>query len=219
MNNIAALDNLRKLAIDFRSDVYKRDEADYVLEIVDEIEREINERYIPKPDVPMNQKTKLTGINDVHEAARNLMGCATFVIGTGRNLTVDDFRAALGALVSIADMYYLKLPVDADGVPIHVGDTLEFGESFNQGIVKAVNECMVISLHMDCDYTNYAKYGLLWDAGSCRHVKPDPLKELLTEMLDRNSDGIGYREFGGDFESFVKSYAERIRELMGGDAS
>lgn len=40
MNNIVPLDNLRKLASDFRSDVYKRDEADYVLEIADEIERE-----------------------------------------------------------------------------------------------------------------------------------------------------------------------------------
>lgn len=49
MNNIVALDNLRKLASDFQSDVYKRDEADYVLEIADEIEREISERYMLLP--------------------------------------------------------------------------------------------------------------------------------------------------------------------------
>lgn len=55
MNNIAALDNLRKLAIDFRSDVYKRDEADYVLEIVDEIEREISERYVPKNNAEIDK--------------------------------------------------------------------------------------------------------------------------------------------------------------------
>ena len=42
---------------------------------------------------------------------------------------------------------------------------------------------------------------------------------MLVEMLDRKTDGIGYREFNGDFDSFVKHYADEIRELLlGGDA-
>lgn len=105
---------------------------------------------------------------------------------------------------------YVLLPCDADGEPWTLeterfiddtGRKVKFSglQVDREGRWKILNVCV-------CH-----------DPSLCRHVKPDPLKELLTEMLDRNSDGVGYREFGGDFESFVKSYAERIRELMGGD--
>ena len=93
---------------------------------------------------------------------------------------------------------YMLLPVDMDNEPIHVGDELEGNYT-----VDYVSKHWVLAAGKGCR-----------NASSCRHVKPDLLKELLTEMLDRNSDGVGYREFGGDFESFVKSYADRIRELM-----
>ena len=112
----------------------------------------------------------------------------------------------------IADKY-IRLPVDADGVPIHVGDVMEFCENRNQGIVKALNEHMVIAVHVGDDYKNYAKYGLLWDADSCRHAKPDKLSELLCDMI---------HEYGCTdalTETVAGKYAERIRELMkeGGD--
>ena len=93
---------------------------------------------------------------------------------------------------------FMLLPVDMDNEPIHVGDELEGNYT-----VDYVSTHWVLAAGRGCR-----------NASSCRHIKPDPLKELLTEMLDRNSDGVGYREFGGDFESFVKSYADRIRELM-----
>ena len=104
---------------------------------------------------------------------------------------------------------YVLLPCDADGEPWTLeterfiddtGRKVKFSglQVDREGRWKILNVCV-------CH-----------DPSLCRHVKPDQLKELLTEMLDRNSDGTGYRVFGGDFESFVKSYAERIRELMGG---
>lgn len=206
MNNIVALDNLRKLASDFRSDVYKRDEADYVLEIADEIEREINERYIPKPDVPTNKKTELTGITDIHEAARNLMGCATFVIGTGRNLTVDDFRDALGALVSIADMYYFKLPVDADGVSIHVGDVMQ-----QNG--KCIGTVTAVGKHIEARawvLPEGKNVSISYIADGIKHVKLDPLKELLEELVSEA------RQDSRDFS--VEPWCDAVRELLGGDA-
>lgn len=103
---------------------------------------------------------------------------------------------------------YIELPVDADGVPIHVGDTVEFGESRNQGIVKAVNECMVISLHTDCDYTNYAKYGLLWDADSCRHVNPRTIEDAISDALR------DYAITDMSREEIAAKYAEEIRGMM-----
>lgn len=39
---LESIDNLRKLASDFRSDVYKRDESDYIDKLADEIQAEIN---------------------------------------------------------------------------------------------------------------------------------------------------------------------------------
>ena len=118
---------------------------------------------------------------------------------------------------------YMLLPVDMDNEPICMGDSVE-GELLDDSTVSGT----VCAFHLYDDEPDSVYIKVSVQGGwtikelrltSCRHVKLDPLKELLTEMLDRNSDGIGYSEFGGDFEAFVKSYAERIRELMGGDAS
>lgn len=206
MNDIKALDNLRKLASDFRSDVYKRDEADFVLEIADEIEREINERYIPKPDVPINQKIKLTGINDVHEAARNLLGCASFAVGTNRPITIDDFRDALGALVSIADMYYLKLPLDADNEPIRVGDEIECRANGYEGTftVFAIGDETIIGNH-EIEWIRNNPDKWFHVASYCRHIKPDPLKELLKELVSEA------RQDSRDFS--VEPWCDVVREL------
>ena len=112
---------------------------------------------------------------------------------------------------------YIPLPVDADGVPIRVGDKLEFGENRNQGIVKALNEHMVIAIHVDDDYTNYAKYGLLWNADACRHVKPRTLEDVLEEYYDKRGwDEVDNCALNAD--ELTAKYADEIRELLGGDA-
>lgn len=106
---------------------------------------------------------------------------------------------------------YMELPVDADGVPIHVGDVVEFGESRNQGIVKAFNEHMVITLHVDDDYMNYAKYGLLWNADECRHVEPRTVEDVLRDCCNEWNEHLG-----DDWESGVYAkYADELRELLG----
>lgn len=146
MSEIKALYNLHKLASDFRSDVYKRDEADYLLEIADNIQAEV-------------------------------------------------------------DSFFIALPLDADGVPW----TLET-ESFVDDTGAKV---MFSGLQVDCKGRWKILSNCVWhDPSLCRHVKPDPLKELLTEMLDRNSDGVGLREFNRDYDAFVAHYADEIRELM-----
>lgn len=132
----------------------------------------------------------------------------TFNVG---NLAYDPGNRIMDGLreieAEIAERF-VELPVDADGEPIHIGDAVEFGENRNQGIVKALNEHMVIAMHVDDGYTNYAKYGLLWNADACRHVEPDPLIALLDEFA---TDVANYKYDGVDFDT----YAERIRELLG----
>ena len=143
MNNIVALDNLRKLASDFQSDVYKRDEADYVLEIADEIEREISERYVLLPCDADGEPWTL-------ETER-------FIDDTGRKVK------------------FSGLQVD------------------REGRWKILSICV-------------------WhDPSLCRHVKPDPLKELLEELVSEARDDS--RDFS------VEPWCDAVRDLMGGDAS
>lgn len=110
--------------------------------------------------------------------------------------------------IEIADNY-MRLPGDADGVPIHVGDEIEFrnGDTHERGIVQCLSDCWV-------NFGGHSYYGVT----NCHHVKPRTLEDVLTEMLDRNTDGVGLREFNRDFGAFVAHYAAEIRELFGGDA-
>lgn len=121
---------------------------------------------------------------------------------------------------------YLALPLDADGVPIRVGDTVELGESRNQGIVKALNEHMVIAMHVDDGYMNCAKYGLLWNADECHHVTPRTLEDVLADVVtlcanawkDDKSPFAFYDVSDVMASDNIREYADEIRELLGGDA-
>ena len=117
----------------------------------------------------------------------------------------------------IADNY-MRLPCDADGVPIHGGDRLECHANGYEGTftVFAIGNNTVVGNH-DIEWIRDNPGKWFHVALSCHHVKPRTLENVLTEMLDRNTDGVGYREFNGDFQAFVSHYADEIRELLGGD--
>ena len=99
------------------------------------------------------------------------------------------------------DEHYLLLPVDADGVPIRVGDELcGYGLPDGGAVVKSLNSHMVIVGRLEGG-ENYAKYGLLWDAKETRHVKPRTLFDVLAEV-----------ENG---ELSIDDAAAEIREMLG----
>lgn len=150
MSEIKALYNLHKMASNFRSDVYKRDEADYLLEIADGIQAEV-------------------------------------------------------------DSLFMALPLDADGVPW----TLET-ESF----VDDTGAKVVFS-GLEVDYAGRWKIRsncVLHDPSLCRHVKPDPLKELLNDRINDvlrvMTSGIGIALETALNDSFGEECADEIRELM-----
>lgn len=107
------------------------------------------------------------------------------------------------------DSAYMRLPVDADGEPIHIGDTLAYGDH-SQGIVKAVGERMVVAMHVDDDNLNFAKYGLLWEAEGCRHVRERTVEDILQELVEVAQDPRGGELDDGDIEG----YAAEIRKLV-----
>ena len=113
----------------------------------------------------------------------------------------------------------MELPLDADGVPIHVGDTITYGD-YSQGIVKAVGEWMVVAMHVDDDNLNYAKYGLLWEAEGCRHVKPRTIEDVLSDFraeadMIYNDPKIGGVERADELSALDAKYADEIRKVVG----
>ena len=112
---------------------------------------------------------------------------------------------------------YMELPVDADGVPIHVGDVLEYGDRVRAtGIVKALNGGMVIAMHVDETCSNYAKYGLLWEAEGCHHVKPDPVRERVMRFLRdvEEESGLSYGNRVEVDDSTIDEFIADIREAV-----
>ena len=114
---------------------------------------------------------------------------------------------------------YMLLPVDADGVPIHVGDVLHTTEHDGHGNVNVdfiasgyttehsdgMGELMVMNDECTEFYVR-----------NCRHVKPDPVKELLEEFADKIPfvwDGDKPKE-SWPYDSLMNEYAAKIREAV-----
>lgn len=112
----------------------------------------------------------------------------------------DEFEA------EIAERY-MELPVDAEGVPIHVGDVIQFVNE--QGGTGAKVEVCAVSKH----YVYYGEGKHFYRASMCRHVKPRTVEDVLRDMLnayDRHEDGdMPY--------SFIAKYADELRNMGVGE--
>lgn len=121
----------------------------------------------------------------------------------------EAMRRDLENTIAERDECYMKLPVDADGVPIRPGDTLVRGENmpfkvlsidYNDNGVRVFNENSFGITH--CEY---------------RHVKPDHVKELLKELM---GETIEWCHYSGPMSGtrtqseIIADYAERIRKAV-----
>lgn len=107
------------------------------------------------------------------------------------------------------DNRFMELPVDADGVPIYVGDEIQYVND-QGGTGAKVKVCAIANSYA---FYDNGKHIHAYSSDSTRHAKPDPLNELLCDMI---------HEYGCTdalTETVAEKYAERIRELMGGDWS
>jgi len=116
----------------------------------------------------------------------------------------------IGDLQAKLDAEYIKLPVDADGVPIHIGDNVRLNPSGGIFTVRGVG-------------VNTAGNPVMWGVresntqttrhridDDVRHVQPDTVESLLEEfgriLVPENAqDGL---------PEFVERYAERIRRVV-----
>ena len=119
---------------------------------------------------------------------------------------------ALAAELADIERTHMRLPVDADGVPVRIGDTMEriCAEDryvFTVGLIGADGFCM--------DYeTSFFK------ASECRHVQPDTVESLLKEFALatdyagdwNNPDDVDERRL--QIDALANAYAERIRKAV-----
>ena len=124
--------------------------------------------------------------------------------------TLLNLEAACDAIQAEVDSRFMELPVDADGVPIRVGDMIEYeGDEdtyrlhargvyvYEDGHVAVMNERLGI-----------------WYQENCRHVKPRTLEDVLREFAE---NAVCCNQFGSLYaneDAIAKSAAE-IRELLG----
>lgn len=98
---------------------------------------------------------------------------------------------------------YMELPKDADGVPVRIGDKMtNINKPSDEYTVTSITEsgCRVYG---DCAFIKTSQL---------RHVKPDPLKELLRKFYLNARDVCDSNM--GDLDEECAAYAVRIRELM-----
>ena len=100
---------------------------------------------------------------------------------------------------------YMELPVDADGVPIHVGDELEAPLMNDRLCVEYVGESWVIG-------TN----GVTHDSLNTRHIKSDPVKELLKELISKayTVEEVDSAPHPVVDDSDIDEIAAKIREII-----
>lgn len=109
---------------------------------------------------------------------------------------------------------YMKLPVDADGVPIHVGDEVEWINDNGKYKVCGVGELVALRTHASDCFTV--------GPNRLRHVKPrtleDVLRDFAKEVNVSSSDFISVDGEEAYMLAAINETADEIRELMGGDA-
>lgn len=114
---------------------------------------------------------------------------------------MDDLFGLIEEIEAEIGRDYIKLPVDADGVPIHVGDRVDWhGDAITIDWIEydSTGECYV---------GKGAEDGKIPDAlapNECRHVKQRTIEDVLRDFRH------------GDLT--IEGAADELRELLGGDA-
>lgn len=106
------------------------------------------------------------------------------------------------------DERFIELPVDADGIAWSVNDNMFAGRNESaQRTLTAIRFLFDEGRWLLEDERCCTFY-----ADECRHVKPDPVKELLRQYRNELEELIqgGF----GNVDSFTDDFAARIREAV-----
>ena len=120
----------------------------------------------------------------------------------------EDVNRFADEIQAEVDERFMELPVDADGVPIRVGDTVEWLVKNGDYEVVAVGELVALKLGEDGSFTIAAD--------ALRHVKPRTLEDVLCDFV--NDVAKQGHQIGLTAHGLSDKYAADIRELLGVDA-
>ena len=123
------------------------------------------------------------------------------------NCTFGDIRAYQDELADRIDAEMVELPKDADGVPIHVGDTVWGCIS---GMQMAVHE-----LRLTDRWTISTDTGFAPKASAVTHARPDSFERIadeLDEMVDAADSADDRCEKLADLAVRIRKLAKREEE-------
>lgn len=121
-----------------------------------------------------------------------------------------DFKTYLQELTKLLEDdgndAYMRVPVDADDVPIHIGDRVvehEDGHDFT-----------VDGYEYDGEWWVFHRDGIRAPAHDCTHYKVmDVLSELVEKVYEEawsdGKEGVRYHMY--EFEKLIKEYSEKLR--------
>lgn len=107
--------------------------------------------------------------------------------------------------IALDESQWVKLPVDADGVPIRVGDVMEWCDSGETLTVEGIGRDVLF--YIDGENAEWTA------ARNKRHHHEPTVEDVLREFL---CVFMGKREFDGDAAEAISEYAAKLRLV--GDA-
>ena len=125
-------------------------------------------------------------------------------------------ESELNKLRAEVDACYVRLPVDADGVPIHLGDKLRSDETGRSFPCRGYNMTLCggqMWWAVECSYDSHCGTSEYVSARSCHHVEERTLEDVLRGLVEAAENPEGGRLDNGDIDGF----ADEIRDLLGVD--
>lgn len=118
---------------------------------------------------------------------------------------IDAEYAAYRAAVDGMLKEYVKLPVDADGVPIHVGDVMEWPDGSTFDVVGISANTL---FYVEHDFDNSAHWTV---ANNKFHAQPDSWESIITDAL--KFAGNGGIPVGAKFADYAEEFVDRCRRF------
>lgn len=139
-----------------------------------------------------------------------------------RELICADECRVLRLLVDEIKAQYMKLPLDADGEPIHIGDEVRLNENGGKFTVRGIGENSAGNPVMWCVRESNTQTTRHRIDGDVCHVKPDTVEVLLEEFSQKMNENMGMYiaetieadEWRRLDEEVIAEYAEKIKKVV-----
>lgn len=105
---------------------------------------------------------------------------------------------------------YMLLPVDAEGVPIHYGDTLEHHSEYGDYIEKVCNMEFCERIWNAEDWL--VSIGIWVNPSETRHAKPRTIEDVLTDF--GNEIACQGHQVGLTGHEIIMKYADELRSMV-----